>query len=222
MSKTQRLIGIALMLVGMMVATAGVAFATHVNDGGVDQAWTNDMNQESYWENLWDADCTKYETHSGVIPAGYDAVVVKDGNYVRVYNPAPSPFTALGAVNPANDKHFDPPHSWVMKCKSTDTTTTTVTPSSTTSTTVQQTTSTTESSTSTTASPTSTDPSPTSTSSAPPTTSTNPTPPTTTSTPTTTPTPPDELPFTGVPLMLPLAVIGTGLIGAGIRLVRHN
>lgn len=129
----------AILVLVLMVVTVGLpAFADHVSDGGVDQTWTNAMNQESYWEDLWNAECAKFEDHSGFIPAEYDAAVIKDGNMVRVYADLTNvgAFTAIGAVNPANGKHFKPDHSWVMKCKfnEDDTTTTTVSEETTTTT----------------------------------------------------------------------------------------
>lgn len=119
--RTRELLGavVALLLLTLTVP----ALAHHVDDGGVDEVWDNSMNQESYWETRFatetrTVECTKYSNHNGHIPAKYDAAVVKDGNMVRVYADLTEvgAFTALGAVNPANDKHFDPPHSWVMKC----------------------------------------------------------------------------------------------------------
>lgn len=101
------------------------AWAHHVTDGGVDEPWIVAMNQETYWEARFGGECTKFENHSGSIPSSYEAAVVKDGNYVRVYNPL-TVSTVLGAVNPANNQHFGAPHSWIMKCDLPQTTTTTV------------------------------------------------------------------------------------------------
>jgi len=116
-------------LVGLIVALfAMTASASHA-DGGTDEAWTEAMNHEVFWEARFGepgllVDCTKYNDHSGFIPASYEAGVVKDGNYVRVYNPAPDDAVMSGAVNPANGQHFAAPHSWVMKCDISQTTTT--------------------------------------------------------------------------------------------------
>lgn len=105
-----------LLLVLVLMGLALPAWASHVDDGGVDEAWVNAMNQESYWEDRFGADCAKFDNHLGVIPEQYDAAVIKDGNMVRVYANVGGAFTALGAVNPANGQHFGAPHSWVMKC----------------------------------------------------------------------------------------------------------
>jgi len=162
-----RLIMALILLVALTVVliTALPVSASHVSDGGVDEPWIEAMNQETYWETRFGGqgllvDCTKFSDHSGYIPASYEAAVIKDGNMVRVYNPAPDDAVALGAVNPANGKHFDPPHSWVMKCDITvvttttepeeeDTTTTSTTVQDTTTTTIADTTTTTEATTTT-------------------------------------------------------------------------
>lgn len=204
---------VALMLVFGVALVAG---ANHVDDGGVDRAWTNDMNQESFWESEFGGECTKFENHSGFIPAQYEAAVVKDGNMVRVYHPAPSPFTAIGAVNPANGKHFDPPHSWVMKCNidEEEPSTTTTMDGSTTTTTLLDPTTTVEDPTTTTSQTSTTAPSTTTTDGESSTT-------TTLTGSSSVPTPPvsgsgerDELPFTGLPVYV-WAGIGLTLIGVG-------
>ena len=113
-----------------VILIAPTALAHHVVDGGVDEAWNEAMNQETYWEARFataqqSVDCTKYLDHSGFIPEEYEAAVIKDGNMVRVYASIGGAYTALGAVNPANNQHFAAPHSWVMKCNYTPITTTT-------------------------------------------------------------------------------------------------
>lgn len=89
----------------------------HHADGGVDETWSPAMNQESYWEDRFDAECTKYERHNGHIPAQYTHAVIKDGVRVRVYSDLPGQsIQAAGPVNLRNGEHHDAPHSWVMKC----------------------------------------------------------------------------------------------------------
>lgn len=100
-----------------------------------DLPWTNDMNQESYWETYFGpgTDCTKYENHSGYIGAEYDAAVTKKGSdVVRVYDD----LTNTGGFQ-ATHPQGEPPMSWVMKCTfkpvaTTTTTTTTTVPDTTT------------------------------------------------------------------------------------------
>ncbi len=110
-----------LILVGLVVGLFPLlAAATAVDDGGEDIAWSEPMNHESYWEDYFAVEgriveCTKFENHSGFIPAQYEAAVVKDGNFVRIYVQQ-GPFQALGPWNPSSGKHFEAPHSWVMKC----------------------------------------------------------------------------------------------------------
>src|SRR5690606_18099640 len=91
----------------MVVLGALSALAHHVDDGGVDESWSEEMNQETYWESRFASDtrtaeCTKWSNHNGYIPADYDAAVIKDGTMVRVYADLTEvgAFTALGAVNP--------------------------------------------------------------------------------------------------------------------------
>lgn len=136
-----------LLLVVVLMGLALPAWADHpaTSDLGVDQAWVNDMNNESYWENLWDAGCTKFEGHNGFIPAQYDAAVVKSGStQVRVYSDLSDVggFTAIGPPNPnANhpNRRHTAPFSWVMKCEVNETTTTTTQPTDpTTSSTIPQ------------------------------------------------------------------------------------
>lgn len=126
------------------------ALANHpaTSDQGTDIAWSSDMNQESYWESLWNAECVKYEGHGGFIPASIDAAVVKSGSsFVHVYSDltGTGSFTAIGPPNPnaqhPNRRHTAP-FSWVMKCEFNETTTTTQ--PSTTTTTLSPTTTTSE------------------------------------------------------------------------------
>ena len=133
--KLRRLMVAVVVIFVMVVGVGMMALANHpaTTDAGVDVAWTNDMNQESYWESLWGTDCTKFPDHSGLIGAQYDAVVIKSGStYVRVYADLTNTgeFMALGPPNP-NDQHpnrrFEAPFSWVMKCTLDQTTTTTTT-----------------------------------------------------------------------------------------------
>ena len=159
--ETRRRLGLILALIVLVVMAITLfaalpARAHHVSDGGVDEPWVEAMNQESYWESRFattqfTVDCTKFSDHSGFIPESYEAAVIKDGNMVRVYNPAPNDAVALGAVNPANNQHFASPHSWVMKCDFYPVTTTTVPEDDdTTTTTIQDTTTTTAAETTTT------------------------------------------------------------------------
>lgn len=103
-----------MVLVGMLMALMPTAFAS---DGGVDETWSSEMNQESYWETRFGpgAECTKYENHNGSIPSKYEAAAVHDGQYVRVYAANP-PSQVIGPYNPASQSHHDAPHSWIMKC----------------------------------------------------------------------------------------------------------
>lgn len=214
----------------------------NASDGGVDEPWTVEMNQPSYWEARFGGEgwtCTKYENHNGWIPAQYAAAVIKDGTMVRVYQ-QPGPFQAQGAVNPQTGKPFRAPHSWVMKCSFSTTSTTTTVPDTTTTTAPEPTTTTTtppETTTSTTVPETTTTtvPDVTTTSSEPPTTTSS-EPSTTTTTepeattttevspPPSTPEPPSpdpELPVTGFNLgwyALAGAVLTVG--GLGLLAVR--
>lgn len=207
----------------MLLVFALPAWATHVDDGGVDMAWDETMNQATFWNTYFGGSCVKFENHSGFIPEGYEAAVIKDGNMVRVYLKA-GPYTALGAVNPANGQHFSAPHSWVMKCNIEQTTTTTTQADEDTTTTT-----TTTPSSSTTTTPT-TSSSVTTTSSVPeesttttPTTSTIPVESTTVPTvaPTTVTSPTDStLPFTGVGEWSGLGIAGVALLALGYLLIR--
>lgn len=135
------------MLAGIVLLWVGGGTPVQGAPSSYETAWTNDMNQASYWSNLFGMTCTKYENHNGHIPAQYDAAVIKDGSsVVKVYPDLSSTgaFTATGAINPANGKPYSAPHSWVMKCDAPDqTTTTTTTVPETTTTTVPETTTTT-------------------------------------------------------------------------------
>ena len=123
----RRITALATLAVAVLL-TALPAAAAHT-DGGVDEAWSEPMNHEPYWETRFStggvtAECTKYEGHNGYIPASYEAAVVHDGQWVRVYNPAPDNTAASGPANlnsPDPDDHFGSPHSWVMKCDITET-----------------------------------------------------------------------------------------------------
>jgi hypothetical protein len=127
----QRSGGALLILAGLVVGLFPlVATAAPVDDGGQDTAWSEPMNHEPYWEDYFAAagrivECTKFENHSGFIPARYEAAVVKDGNFVRIYEQQ-GPYQALGPWNPSSGKHFEAPHSWVMKCNFEETPTYTV------------------------------------------------------------------------------------------------
>ena len=200
-------------LAGMAVLAAIFALPALASTG-VDEPWTPAMNHETYWEARFGADCQKYHNHSGFIPAAYTSAVVKDGTNVRVYNQA-GPYTALGPVNPANGKHHEAPHSWVMKCKTVPTTSSSTTSSTTTSTSTSSTSSTTSTTlgtttTSTLGTTTTSQPSTTSTSQA---SSTSTTDQDTTSTTVTEPSNPEleSLPYTG-----PVAVLW---LGAGLGLL---
>ena len=118
-----------------IIAAAVVTLSLPANadhDGGVDEPFISpDMNSETYWEARFDAffgvegtTCTKYEGHTGSIPAGYEAVVVHDGDAVRVYGES-KPVTAFGAfeaagpMNAGDGGHNDGEnghHSWIEKC----------------------------------------------------------------------------------------------------------
>lgn len=138
-------LALGLLLVLVLPTTAVLANHPPTSDAGVDVAWVNDMNNETYWETLWNAECTQYFDHSGFIPAQYDAAVIKSGStQVHVYSDLTNTgdFTAIGPPNPNAthpNRRFEPPFSWVMKCtfnQSTTTTTTTTIPDDTTTTTL--------------------------------------------------------------------------------------
>lgn len=119
----------AVLTAGAVVIAVGVlpltALANHpaTSDSGTDVPWSNDMNQESFWEGYFggpglDVECTQFLNHGGQIPASYEAAVVKSGSdWVRVYTDPPAQL--LGPPNPnaqhPNRRH-EPPFSWVMKC----------------------------------------------------------------------------------------------------------
>lgn len=229
--------------IGAVLTAAGLAclmampMAMAHDDGGVDEAWSNEMNQETYWEARFGpgTECTKYEPHNGFIPAQYEIAVSKGGTKVRVYNPAPDNDFILGPRNTQGgnadkDKHHD--ISWVMKCNvetpQTTTTvaeTTTTTEEETTTTTVETTTTTTPETTTTTVVQTTTTVPEETTTTAPEVTTTTVTEETTTTvTEETTTTAPDEpeeeLPFTGPREdAIKLAVLGTGLLAGGGAMV---
>lgn len=166
MKNTLRATAAAIMLT--IIGVASVASAAPPSS--YETAWSNGMNQASYWESALagdgrTVDCTKYSDHNGWIPAEYDAAVIKDGSsVVKVYPDLTNVggFQATGAINPNNGKPYEAPHSWVMKCKfisyetTTTSTTTTTIPDTTTSTTVQDTTTTTTVADTTTTAPTTT------------------------------------------------------------------
>jgi LPXTG-motif cell wall-anchored protein len=136
-----RIVTIAIALGALVIAVlAGTPAAA--SPSSYETAWTNAMNQASYWDAVFANDsrtviCSKYEGHSGYIPASYDAAVIKNGSdVVRVYPDLTTTgaFTAQGAINPANGEPFAPPHSWVMKCTFTPVSTTTSSTSTTSST----------------------------------------------------------------------------------------
>jgi len=123
------------------VAPASAAPASY------ETAWSSDMNKTSYWLDNFGWTCTKYSDHNGWIPAEYDAAVIKDGSsVVKVYPDLTSTgaFQATGAINPNNQKPYEAPHSWVMKCKHGETTTTTSSTTTTTTTEPEETTTTTQ------------------------------------------------------------------------------
>lgn len=121
--------GLVLAMIGLVVlivALVAALPAQGITDGGVDEPFVAPaMNQASYWEARFGSgwDCTKFENHNGNVPSSYEAAVVHDGQFVRVYNPL-TVGTVLGPINPNNGNHFSAPHSWVMKCDYTQTTTT--------------------------------------------------------------------------------------------------
>lgn len=211
--------GVLAILVGALVALGAMTALGH-DDGGVDEPFiAPDMNQPSYWEARFPgADCTKYENHSGTIPSWVDIAIVHDGQYVRVYNPAPS--FVLGPHNPNTGNHFGAPHSWVMKCTVEDDTTTTTTMPETTTTTVEVTTTTQGDETTTTSQPeattttvvddTTTTESQTTTSEAPTTTNDN---------PTTLKDPAEQLPYTGISEPFLWVLVGSLCLGAGVAFV---
>lgn len=237
---------VVLVATGLLLTLTLTAVADHpaTSDGGFDLAWSEPMNQETFWESYFGAgwECTKFENHSGSIPSSYEAAVVKSGSdFVRVYTDPPA--QVLGPPNPnvqhPNRRH-PAPFSWVMKCDYTQTTTTqpegdttttqgetttsadtTTTPttilSSTTTTTIEEPT--------TTQSPTTTSLGGVSSTTSAPTVTV----PIGSSIPGTTPTASpneadtntsDELPFTGPEHLLPLGLVATGLVGGGWRLIR--
>lgn len=235
-------IGAVLLAVGLLSTLSAVALADHppTSDGGFDLAWSEPMNQESFWESYFGDGytCTKFANHSGSIPSSYEAAVVKSGSdFVRVYTDPPA--NVLGPPNPnvqhPNRRHTAP-FSWVMKCDynqtttsstsattttigetttSADTTTTTeaTTTSSTTTPTTQPTTTTTSTSTtSTSITPTTSTPGSSSTQPAPTTTSPGPT--------LTDPGTPETLPFTGPEDDVKLLAAIAGLLGlSGVALL---
>lgn len=139
-------------LAAFAVFVALPTIAEAATPSSYETAWSNAMNQASYWNSALANEgrtvtCTKYSEHSGWIPAEYDAAVIKDGSsVVKVYPDLTNTgdFQATGAINPNNQKPYEAPHSWVMKCKFTpvQTTTTTTIPATTTTTTVPETTTT--------------------------------------------------------------------------------
>lgn len=118
---------VSALIVGVLGGTPAQAASS------VDLPWTNDMNKASYWNSYFANDsrtvsCTKYENHSGWIPAEYDAAVTKKGSeVVRVY----ADLTNVGGFN-ATHPQGEPPMSWVMKCRFTPVQTTTTTTTTTT------------------------------------------------------------------------------------------
>jgi LPXTG-motif cell wall-anchored protein len=190
---------VVFLLLGWALSADGAEIGTSLT---VEQ-WEQEMNQESYWEDRFGAECTKFEGHSGFIPVPYDFVIVKAGQYVSIFGNVPAGYTVYDA---AEEKEI----SWVTKCKIVETTTTTSTPTSTTTTvvettttTVRETTTTSEATTSTTEAPTTTVPEVTTT---------------TVVVTTTTSEPPEELPYTGTSLWLfPLGLV---LAASGGFLVR--
>jgi hypothetical protein len=220
--RTRKAAGIVLVVLVVVFGVGLMASANHpaTSDAGVDVAWINDMNQETYWENLWDASCTKYEGHNGFIPAQYDAAVIKSGStQVHVYADLTNTgaFQAIGPPNP-NQQHpnrrFEAPFSWVMKCTFNPTTTTIGEPTTTT-TKVEETTTTVDATT-TTSLTSSTQPSTTIT-----TTGDSPTT-TTASPPVTVPSAPSEpeLPYTGAGAITGLILAGSALLAGGVAVVR--
>lgn len=113
------------LLGAMLLLIPLTANADHppTTDSGIDIPWSNDLNQESFWEFYFggpglEVECTKFNNHGGQIPAQYEAAVVKSGSeWVRVYVDPPAQL--LGPPNP-NAQHpnrrYSPPFSWVMKC----------------------------------------------------------------------------------------------------------
>jgi hypothetical protein len=119
--KTLRLGGV-LVLVGLIVAAIPLMAIAH-DDGGVDEPWVSEMNQETYWESRFGGEglkvtCTKFNDHPGTGVGSYEAVVVHGGQKVRVYYPNTND-TVIGPQNTqgnnaGKDVHHD--ISWVMKC----------------------------------------------------------------------------------------------------------
>lgn len=113
----KKYLALATLAVALTLAHATPAAAA--GPASYETAWTNDMNQTSYWADAFGWTCSKYSGHNGAIPAQYDAAIIKDGSaVVKVYPDLTQTgaFTATGAINPANGKPYAAPHSWVMKC----------------------------------------------------------------------------------------------------------
>lgn len=242
-------IGAVLLATGLLLTLTLTALADHpaTSDGGFDLAWSEPMNQESFWESYFGDgyDCTKFSNHSGAIPASYEAAVVKSGSdFVRVYTDPPA--QVLGPPNPNAqhpNKRHEAPFSWVMKCDHTETTTTTngeTTTSADTTTTTSTTTPTSSTTTTSMGTTVTTGPSETTTSTLPAPTTTAPTDdstvppraPVTSPSPTPTPLPSlvvddtkrtpsgEELPFTGPEHLVVGLLLATTMVGGGWRLIR--
>ena len=121
-------------LAAAVMLTGGLAFsragtASAAEPASFEMLWSNAQNQETFWENYFATDsqtvsCTASGGDAGVIDASVDAAVIKDGaDVVKVYPDLTNvgTFTATGAINQANEKPFDAPHSWVMRCMFTPT-----------------------------------------------------------------------------------------------------
>lgn len=119
----------------LAVMMIGFALVAQAADAPTEEPWTNDMNQESYWETRFGVDCTKYENHSGYIPFDYDVVIVKSGSdHVTIWTNVKAGDVVNNGINPANGKPYGSPYSWVMKCNGGEETTTTTQPEETTTT----------------------------------------------------------------------------------------
>lgn len=197
-------------LITMLLLVAAIVMMPRANatTNPTVEDWTPAMNQEVFWESRFGAECTKFENHNGFIPAQYEIAIIKAGQSVTIYNPAPDDDFATA--------HDGKRISWVMKCNLPQSTTTTSTPSSTT-TVPEETTTTLPEETTTTVPETTTVPSTTPTTEAPTTT----VPEETTTTPVDVTTSAPELPFTGDNTRL-MVLLGLGLLALGGLVARMS
>lgn len=194
---------LAAVLIVLAFGASAVSF-----DGPVQEPWTPEKNDAAYWAARFDAECVKYEGHSGYLPDAYSHVIVKAGaEYVLIFTNVEAGET----VYAVDGKDI----SWLTACNGAPPTTTTTTTEPPTTTTTEPTTTTTTTLPEVT---TTTTPEETTTTTTPEaaTTTTVPDDTTTTTTVTvTTTTQPPELPYTGASDLLPFALAGVGFLTLG-------